>query len=128
MKKMSTLGNLSIITEKIIGSAYKVSNSLGAGFLEKVYENAMVVELRQSGLAITQQKPFIIRYQNVVVGEYYADMIVEDQIIVELKAQADLDKANTAQCLNYLRATSLPLALLINFGTPRVQIRRIAGK
>lgn len=128
MQEESKIRNLTPITEKVIGCAYKVSNTLGSGFLEKVYENAMAVELRQSGLAITQQKPFIIRYENVVVGEYYADLIVEDQVIVELKAQADLDKANIAQCLNYLRATSLPLALLINFGTPRVQIKRIASK
>lgn len=128
MQKENELRKLSSITEKIIGSAYKVSNTLGSGFLEKVYENAMAVELRQSGLAITQQKPFIIRYENVVVGEYYADLIVEDQVIVELKAQAALDKVNVAQCLNYLRATSLPLALLINFGTPRVQIKRVAGR
>jgi GxxExxY protein len=117
--------SLNPITEKIIGCAYRVSNTLGIGFLEKVYENAMVVELRRNDLQIKQQKPFLIRYENIVVGEYFADMIVEDKIIVELKAQTALDKSHIAQCLNYLKATELPLALLINFGTSRIQVKRI---
>jgi GxxExxY protein len=126
--KIDQFESLSSITEKIIGSAYTVSNTLGAGFLEKVYENALIIELRKSNLKVDQQKPFVIRYARVVVGEYFADLLVEDKILVELKAQSALDKSHVAQCLNYLKATGLPLALLLNFGTPRVQIKRIAGR
>ncbi len=110
---------LNPITEKIIGCVYSVSNGLGAGFLEKVYENALAIELRKDDLKIEKQKPITIRYQDVIVGEYFADFVVDEKIILE--------DAHMAQCLNYLKATGLSLALLINFGTPRVQIKRIAG-
>ncbi len=124
---MTELQSLKQYTETIIGAAFKVSNELGTGFLEKVYENAMAVELRQCNLQFTQQQPFIVRYKGFVVGEYIADFVIENQVILEIKALSSLDKVHTAQCLNYLKASGLSLALLVNFGSPRVQIKRIAG-
>jgi GxxExxY protein len=120
------LSALNSITEKIIGCAYKVSNTLGAGFLEKVYENALVHELRHSELNARQQHPIQVWYDGIIVGDFAADILVEDQVLVELKSQKALDESHTAQCLNYLRATGLHLCLLINFGRPRIEIRRIA--
>lgn len=112
-------------TEKIIGCAFKVSNQLGPGFLEKVYENALVLELRKSGLSFEQQVPLKIKYEGIVVGDYNADLLIEKSILVELKAVTALDKNHYAQCLNYLKATGLKLCLLLNFGTQKVQIKRI---
>lgn len=114
------------LTEKIIGCAYAVSNGLGCGFLEKPYENALAHELRKAGLTVEQQHAIQIRYDNVIVGEYIADLIVEKVVILEIKAMRALDEIHQAQCLNYLKATGLPLCLLINFGQPRAEIRRIA--
>lgn len=113
------------LTEKIIGCAYKVSNGLGCGFLEKVYENAMAHELRKAGLRVLQQHPVSVFYDGVVVGDYVADLLVEGSVILELKAVRALDEVHRAQGLNYLNATRLGLCLLINFGNPRVEIRRI---
>jgi len=114
------------ITEKVIGCAYIVSNGLGSGFLEKVYENALAHELRKNVLKLEQQHPVKVRYDGIIVGDYVADLLVEDCILVELKAIQSLDGIHQAQCLNYLKATDLRLCLLINFGSPRVQIKRIA--
>ena len=116
------------LSEAVIGCAFRVSNTLGHGFLEKVYERALVHELAKSGLSILQQHRLEVRYDGVVVGEYTADLIVNEQILVEIKAVEQLRKAYHAQCLNYLKATGLPLALLLNFGRPRVEIARIAGE
>jgi GxxExxY protein len=115
------------ITEAIIGAAFEVGNTMGCGFLEKVYENAMVVELRKRGRRVTQQHPIEVRYGDAIVGEYVADLIVDEKVIVELKAQFNLDRIHHAQCLNYLRGTGLRLALLLNFGRPRVDVHRIAN-
>ncbi|MEM6330982.1 MAG: GxxExxY protein [Planctomycetota bacterium] len=115
------------LTEAIIGAAYDVSNALGAGFLEKVYENALCHELGKRELSFEQQSPLQVAYDNVVVGEYVADVIVEKQVIVELKAVKQLDNNHQAQCMNYLKATSLSVALLINFGSPRVEVKRIVN-
>ena len=114
------------ITERIIGGAYQVANTLGVGFLEKVYENALAVELRATGLQVTQQWPIKVWYQNVIVGDFYADLYVNDEVIVELKVAKALDDIHMAQCLNYLRATQLKVCLLINFGTPKIGIKRIS--
>lgn len=116
---------LNEVTERIIGGAFTVANSMGCGFLEKVYENALSHELRKAGMKAEQQKRMTVHHDNVLVGEYIADLIVEEKVLVEIKAAAYLDKAHMAQCLNYLRATGLSLCLLINFGNPRVQIQRI---
>jgi len=113
------------ITEKVIGCAHQVSNTLGGGFLEKVYENALAIELRDSGLLIEQQHAIKVHYKGVLVGEFVADLLVEHDVIVELKAAKVLDEVHQAQCLNYLRATGLTVCLLINFGKPRLDVKRI---
>jgi len=113
------------ITEKIIGASYEVSNNLGFGFLEKVYENALYIELKQLGFKVEQQKPITVRYKNNIVGEYIADLFVENQVIVELKSTKSLNDIYKAQLLNYLKATNIKTGLLINFGTPRVEIKRV---
>lgn len=113
------------ITEKIIGSALKVSNTLGIGFLEKVYENALVVELRRSKILFEQQKMLTVHYEGETVGEYIADLIVEKEIIIELKAAKAIDNIHQAQLINYLRATGLHIGLILNFGTPRLGIKRL---
>ena len=113
------------LTEKIIGCAYAVSNGLGSGFLEKVYENALAHELRKAGLRVKQQHPVPVRYDGVTVGDYVADLVVEDCMLVELKAVKSFDDTHQAQCINYLKATGLRLCLLFNFGSPRIGIKRI---
>lgn len=116
------------VTEKIIGSSFTVMNSLGSGFLERVYENALAYELRQAGLAVIQQKPIEVRYRDVLVGEYVADLLVENKVLVELKAAQGLEDVHYAQCLNYLKATGFEVCLLLNFGKPELQVRRISGR
>lgn len=115
------------ITEKIIGCAYMVANTLGAGFLEKVYENALAHEIRKTGLDVKQQSPITVYYDGVVVGEYVADLVVENEVIVELKSAKSLDNVHMAQCLNYLKATGRKVCLLINFGSPRIELKRIVS-
>ena len=114
------------ITETIIGCAFKVGNKLGCGFLEKCYENALAYELRKAGLKVNQQVPLKVWYDDIVVGEYIADLIVEDVVLVELKAISGLEPLHSAICINYLAATKLPVCLLINFGK-KVEVKRIAG-
>ncbi len=114
-----------VITEKIIGCAYTVSNELGAGFLEKVYENALCLELAKQGLQIEQQSSIVVKYQGQVVGEYFADLIVEGCVIVELKAVKAFDAIHQAQLLNYLKATGIHTGLLLNFGATRIGIKRM---
>ena len=118
---------LNAISERIIGGAFAVSNTLGAGFLEKVYENALAHELRKAGLHVIQQHDIRVWYDGVTVGVYNADLLVEDAVLVELKAVRALDAVHRAQCLNYLKATGLGLCLLLNFGNPRLEIGRLAG-
>jgi len=109
----------------VIGCAFIVLNTLGAGFLEKVYENALAYELRASGLLVVQQCGVRVRYKDVVVGEYFVDLLVEDVLLVELKTAKALDDAHRMQCINYLKATGLQLCLLLNFGNPRMEIKRV---
>jgi len=113
------------ITEKVIGCAYTVSNELGVGFLEKVYENALCIELGKHGLYVEQQSPIIVRYDGLTVGEYFADLIVERCVIIELKAVKVFDAIHQAQLLNYLKATGIHAGLLLNFGTPKIGIKRM---
>jgi GxxExxY protein len=117
---------INAITEKIIGCAYRVASKLGCGFLEKCYENALAYELRKVGLKVEQQVPLKVWYDDIIVGEYIADLIVEDLVLVELKAIQGLETIHSAICINYLAAVKLPICLLINFGR-RVEIKRIAG-
>jgi GxxExxY protein len=114
------------LTETIIGCAYKVANTLGCGFLEKCYENALAYELAKAGLRVQQQVELNVWYEEIVVGVYIADLVVNDTILVELKAIEHLDDIHSAQGINYLAATGLPLCLLINFGR-RVEVKRLAG-
>ena len=111
------------ITEKIIECFYRVYNQLGYGFLEKVYENAMVIELKKGKFAVVPQSPIKVRYEGEIIGEYFADLLVEDKVIVEIKAAKALAIENEAQLLNYLKATSIEVGLLLNFG-PRPEIMR----
>lgn len=113
------------VTEKIIGCSYDVANTLGCGFLEKVYENALAHELRKAGMAVMQQAGVNVIYDGIVVGEYVSDLLVENEILVELKAVKALDNVHMAQCMNYLKATGLTVCLLINFGTPRIEVKRV---
>jgi GxxExxY protein len=122
----TSLDKINKVTEKIIGCSYTVSNVLGCGFLEKVYENALAHELRKAGLKVLQQHEIEVFYDGVVVGKYIADLFVEDCVIVEVKANNGLDDSQKAQCLNYLKATKLKIGLLINFGKPRIEIKRVA--
>lgn len=115
------------ITEIIIGCAFKVSGTLGCGFLEKVYENALAHALRKTGLNICQQQAISVIYDNVVVGNYVADILVENEVIVELKTVKCFDDIHFAQCINYLKATNLKICLLINFGNPKVQVKRFVN-
>jgi GxxExxY protein len=119
---------LNEITERVIGCAYTVINTLGHGFLEKVYENALAYELRRCGLVVEQQTSIKVMYDGVVVGDYVADLLVAGQVLVELKTARILDDMHVAQCLNYLKATGIKVCLLLNFGAPKVQIRRIVNQ
>jgi len=111
------------ITEKIIGAAYKVYNTLAYGFLEKVYENALIIELKKQGLGIKQQDPIKVHYEGEIIGDYVADLIVEDKVIVEVKAVKNLNSVYETQLVNYLKATGNEVGLLINFGN-KIGIKR----
>jgi GxxExxY protein len=111
------------LTQKIINAFYTVYNSLGYGFLEKVYENAMVIELTKIGLPVSPQYAINVYYDNQIVGEYLADLMVDDKVIVELKAVSVLLTEHEAQLLNYLNATQYEVGLLLNFG-PKPQFKR----
>ena len=117
--------DLNQLSEKVIGCAFSVGNNLGVGFLEKVYENGLAYELRKAGFKVEQQKPINVFYDGVVIGDYFADLLVEDFLLIEVKTVKSFDEIHTAQCLNYLKATKLPLCLLINFGRPRVEVKRV---
>ncbi len=117
--------SLDALAREIIGAAYEVSNCLGCGFLEKVYERAMMRELASRGVAVKSQVRFTVDYKGQPVGEYLADLVVEDQIIVELKCVECFSNQHLATCINYLRASRLRLALLINFQKPKVEWKRV---
>jgi GxxExxY protein len=122
---MNTNKDIDALAESVIGAAYEVSNTLGAGFLEKVYERALRHELEARGLSVKSQVAFKIHYKEQMVGEYAADLVVEDKLIVELKCAESFANEHVAQCINYLKASGLRLALLINFQKPKVQWKRI---
>ena len=116
-----------VVTEAIIGCAFRVLNQLGCGFLEKVYENALAHEVKKSGLEIRQQTPIIVRYDGIVVGDYVADLVVENRVLIELKAASGIEDVHVAQTLNYLKATGLKVGLILNFGKPRLDIKRLTN-
>jgi len=111
------------LTQRIIGCACKVHNTLGPGFLEKVYENALRIELEKLGLRVRQQEPLSVAYEGHVVGEYYADLWVDERVVIELKAAQTLVKQHEVQLVNYLAATGVESGLLLNFG-PSVEVKR----
>jgi GxxExxY protein len=113
------------LTEKIIRCVFDVYAELGAGFLEKVYENALVIRLRESGLSVMQQVALSVMYHGACVGEYYADLLVDDTVLIELKAVSELVKVHEVQLVNYLKATGKPVGLLINFGDSVKIVRRV---
>ncbi len=118
---------LNALSEQIMGAAFEVSNVLGTGFLEKVYENALNVELNLRGLKAFQQAPLKVFYKDELVGDYIADILVENEVIIEVKAVKELDTIHFPQCLNYLRITRLKLCLLLNFSKSKVEIKRIVN-
>jgi len=113
------------LSERVIEAFYSVYNVLGYGFLEKVYENALLIELEKTGVMVKAQSPIQVFYDGKVVGEYFADLLIEDCIIVEIKAAKNLASEHEAQLLNYLKATGIEVGLLLNFG-PNPEIRRKA--
>ena len=114
------------ITERIVGCALKVGSEMGCGFFEKCYKNALAHELQKVGLKVEREVQLKVWYDDIVVGEYFADLIVEGIVLVEVKACDALHPVHTAQCINYLAATRIPVCLLINFGK-RVDVKRLAG-
>jgi len=111
------------LTEKIITVFYRVYNKLGYGFLEKVYEKAMMIELQKEGIQAVSQRAIEVMYDGSCIGEYYADILVDSKVIIEIKASKQLAVQHEAQLLNYLKATSAEVGLLLNFG-PRPGVRR----
>lgn len=116
------------LTGKIIEACFEVSRELGAGFLESVYEKALLVALVQKGLKAESQIPLKVKFRNVVVGEFFADVLVENVILVELKALSGLAKEHYAQIINYLNATEIDVGLLVNFGNPKLEYKRFYRK
>jgi GxxExxY protein len=112
------------LTEKVIGAAYRVYNRMGYGFLESVYEKCLLIELRKAGLSFASQSMITVFYDEEIVGEFVADVIVEDTVIVELKSVRQIVRAHEVQLVNYLVATKKPVGLLINFGEEKVEIKR----
>jgi GxxExxY protein len=117
--------NINDITYAINGAVFEVNRVLGPGFLEKVYENAVLIELRSRGLKAESQVPIKVLYKEDVVGEYLADILVEERVIVELKTVERLEKIHEAQLLNYLKATGLNIGMLVNFRHPKAEIKRL---
>lgn len=111
------------LSDRVLGAFYDVYNALGHGFLESVYENAMFLTLEESGMSVARQYPIDIHFKGHRIGEFRADLVVERSLIVEIKAHSSLQPAHEAQLLNYLKATRIPVGLLLNFG-PRPQFRR----
>ena len=113
------------ITEKLIKSYFIVCNTLGYGFLEKVYENAMLIELRKNGLEVKCQHPITVLYESEIVGEYFADIIVNGIVVIELKAVKEISEDHECQLINYLKATNIELGLLLNFGKEAEYKRKV---
>jgi GxxExxY protein len=116
------------LTEQVLSAIFEVSNTLGAGFLEKVYERALLIELGVRGIRATAQTSLAVTYKGRSVGEYFADILVEDVLVIELKCVERLGNEHMAQCLNYLRASGLSRCLLVNFQQPKVEWKRIVHR
>ena len=113
------------LIEAVIGAAYELSNVLGSGFLERIYERALTQELALRGLNVRSQASFPVTYKGRCIGEYMADLVVENQVVIELKCVETFSNEHMAQCINYLKASGLRFALLVNFQHPKVQWKRI---
>jgi GxxExxY protein len=113
------------LTEKVIGAAYEVHNELGSGFLEVIYQTALARELTARGVKAIVQAPIPVYYKGSIIGQYYADILADDRLLIELKAAAAIDRAHEAQVLHYLTATRLQLGLIINFGESSVRVKRV---
>lgn len=116
------------LTRKILEACFEVSNELGAGFLESVYHKSLAISLRQKGLQVRSEAPISVVFRGQNVGEFYADLLVEEKVIVELKAVSTLAKEHVAQVINYLYASGMDVGLLVNFGTPKIEYRRLERK
>lgn len=116
------------VSERVIGCVYAVSNELGPGFLEAVYENALCFELKQQEIGVDRQVPMDVCYKDEIVGKYFADILVEQRLLLELKSVSKLMPEHKAQVINYLKATKLSVGLLINFGKPKTEIQRVVWK
>lgn len=112
------------LTGKILEACFEVINELGSGFLESVYEKALFIALKQKGLNAKSQERLSVRFRGEIVGEFYADILVEDKVIIELKAVRTLAPEHQAQVINYLKATGIEVGLLVNFGNPKLEYRR----
>ena len=119
--------SLDSLTERVLGAISEVSNTLGAGFLEKVYQRALLRELSLRGIPTTAEASFPVVYKSHCVGEYFADILVEDALVLELKCVERLANEHTAQCLNYLRASGRTVCLLVNFQKPKVEWKRVVN-
>ena len=115
------------LVDSIVGCSYNVGRIMGCGFLEKVYENSLAIELADSGLKVETQKKIQVHYKDQVVGEYFADILVNNDVLIELKAVKSIENIHFAQCQNYLKATGKKLGLVINFGEEKVKVRRVAN-
>ena len=113
------------LTKRVLGAIFEVSNTLGAGFLEKVYQRALLCELRLCGMQASSEVSFPVTYKGHLVGQYFADIVVEGVLVIELKCAERLSNEHTAQCLNYLRASGQSVCLLVNFQKPKVEWKRI---
>jgi len=116
------------ITSRIIEAAFEVGNELGVGYLESVYENALCIALRQKDLQVSRQVPLKVSFRGVIVGDFKADLMINEKIIVEIKVAANLLNEHYAQILNYLKTTGIEVGLVINFGTPKIQYRRFENR
>lgn len=116
---------LNELTYSINGAVFEVNRLLGSGFLEKVYENALLLELKNRGLSAVSQYPIKVKYKDKIVGEYFADIFVENQVIIELKTVEKIEKIHEAQLLNYLKATGINIGLLVNFKNTKAEIKRL---
>lgn len=117
--------DLDPVIRQVLGAAYEVSNYLGVGFLESVYRHALLEEFQLRGIAAREEVRFKVSYKGREVGTYVADLVVADRLIVELKSVEDLSHAHTGQVLNYLRASGLRVGLLLNFGKPKIQAKKV---
>jgi GxxExxY protein len=116
------------LSHKILQACFEVSNELGIGFLESVYENALLIALRQKGLIAEAQIDLKVRFRGAVIGDFSVDVLVENKILLELKAVSALAKEHQAQLINYLKATGMEVGMLINFGNPKLEYRRFENK